>query len=168
MCAPPFSDDMTILSLSIKALQKMITMCYMYFCLWGYQYNPDKSAVVTFNESERIFKRISRPLFVGSNVICEKEEYNHLGIICNTNNNPSLTVKQIDRKLRDAFFGLFKEGLHVNGLNPLTSYTIYKSIVILRAIFVCELLQSLSDRDNLTTERSHRLCLKQLQALEIR
>ena len=112
----------------------------MYSCLWRYQYNLDKCAVVTFNESKRIFKRSSRPWVVGNNAICEKEEYNHLGIICNKNNNPSLTVKQIDIKLRGAFFGLIKEWLHVNGRNPLTSYNIYKSIVIPRALFGCELL----------------------------
>ena len=45
------------------------------------------------------------------------------------------------------------EGLHVHGLNPLTSYTTYKSIVIPRAVLGCELLQYLSDRDILTIER---------------
>ena len=98
---------MTLLSLSRKALQEMITMCYRYSCLWRYQYNPDTCAMVTFNESERIFKRSSRPWVVGSNAICEKEEYNHLGIICNENNIHSLTVKETDRKLRGA---LLKRG----------------------------------------------------------
>ena len=159
---------MTILSLSSKALQEMINICYEYSCLWRYQYNSGKCAVVTFNESKRVYKRNYRSWVVGNNAICEREEYNHLGIICNKYTNSTLIVKQVDRKLRGAFFGLIKDGLYINGLNPLTSYSIYRSIVIPRALFGCELLQSLSDRDMLTMERSHRLCLKQIQGLQIR
>ena len=58
--------------------------------------------------------------------------------------------------------------MHRNGLNPITSFKIYKSIVLPRALFGCEMLQSLSERDNLILERSHRLCLKQIQGLKSR
>ena len=45
LCVPSFADDMTLLCLSSKALQEMISICYRYACLWRYQYNPDKCAV---------------------------------------------------------------------------------------------------------------------------
>ena len=63
-CAPSFADDMTLLSFSSKTLQEMINIIYTYSCLWRYQYNPGKCAVVTFNESKRVFKRSSRPWVV--------------------------------------------------------------------------------------------------------
>ena len=73
-----------------------------------------KCAVVTFNESKRLFKRSSRPWKVGNDAIYEKEEYNHLGISCNKYNNYFLVTNQVDRKLklRGAFFGLTKDGLY--------------------------------------------------------
>ena len=57
LCAPSFADDMTLLSLSITSLKTMIDICYKYSCLWRYQYNSNKCAVVTFNESKRAYKR---------------------------------------------------------------------------------------------------------------
>ena len=74
---------MTLLSLSSKALQEMINICYRYSCLWRYQYNPDKCAVVTFKESKRVLKRNSRPWVDGNDVIPENVDYNHLRIVGN-------------------------------------------------------------------------------------
>ena len=70
--------------------------------------------------------------------------------------------------MRATFYGLIKDGLHKNGLNPLTSAKIYNSIVLPRALFGSELLQSLSNRDRMSLEKSHRLCLKQMQGLQSR
>ena len=139
LCAPSFADDMTLLSLSSKALQSMIDICYQYSCLWRYQYNASKCAVVTFNESKRSYSRSSRAWSVGFQEIPEKEEFVHLGLICSKYSNSTTSVKHIDRKLRCTLFGLITEGLHRHGLNPLTSYRIYKSIDIPRALFGCEL-----------------------------
>ena len=58
--------------------------------------------------------------------------------------------------------------MHRNDLSPITSFKIYKSIVMPRALFGCEMLQSLSDRDNLNVNRSRGLCLKQIQGLKSR
>lgn len=159
---------MTILALSSKALQNMISICYQYSCLWRYQYNASKCAIVTYNESKRSYLRNTRTWHIGPDALQEKEEYVHLGILCHKYSNSSVSVKHLDRKLRGQFFGLIKEGLHVNGLNPMTSLKIYKSIVIPRSLFGCAFLQSLSDRDLIVLERSHRLCLKQIQGLHIR
>ena len=141
--APSFADDMALLSLQSNALQEWINIA----CLWRYQYNSVKCAVVTFNEL--------------------KFKY-HLCIVCNKYSKTSLIIKQIDRKLRWVFFRLTKDGLHIHVLNPLTDYNIYKSIVIPRSLFGCELIQSLSDRDMLTIERSHINCLRQIKGLQIR
>ena len=167
-CAPSFADDMTLQALSCKALQSMISFCYRYSCLWRYQYNPLKCAIVTFNETSRSYKSNQRSWFIGDREITEYEEFVHLGIKRNKSNNTSFIVKELDRKLRATFYGLIKDGLHKNGLNPLTSAKIYNSIVLPRALFGSELLQSLSNRDRMSLEKSHRLCLKQMQGLQSR
>ena len=98
----------------------------------------------------------------------EKEEYNHVGIICNNYNKTFYDVKCLDRKLRATFFGLVKDGIHRNGLYTSTSYRIYKSIVLQRALFGSEMLNPLTENDRLLLERTHRLCLKHFQCLHLR
>ena len=110
----------------------------------------------------------SRSWVIGTYEIMELEKVNHLGIFYDKYSSSSTGVKHYDRKLRGSFFGLIKEGLHRNGLNPITSFKIYKSVVLPRALFGSEMLQTLSDHDTLTLERSHRLCLKQIQGLRNR
>ena len=109
MCAPSFSDDMTLFSLSSKALQSMINICYQYSCLWRYQYNTSKCAVVTFNESKRSNSRCSRAWSVEFQEIPEKKEFVHLGLICSKYSNSTTFVKHIDRKLRCIFVGLINK-----------------------------------------------------------
>ena len=59
-CAPSFADEMTLQALSCKALQSMISICYRYSCLWRYQYNLLKCAIVTFNETYRPISSVGR------------------------------------------------------------------------------------------------------------
>ena len=167
-CSPSFADDMTLLALSSKSLQSMMNICYRYACQWRYQYNAHKSVIVTFNESKQSFKKRPHNWSMGQLKIMEKEEYSHLGIVCNKYNKNSYDVKCLDGKLRGTFFGLIKDGIHRNGLNPLTSYRIYKSIVLPRALFGSEMLNPLSENDLLVLERTHRLCLKHVQGLHLR
>ena len=68
--------------------------------------------------------------------------------------------------MRATFYSLIKDGLHKNGSDPLTSAKIYYSILLPRALFGSELLQSLSNRDRMPVEKSNRLCLKQMQGLQ--
>ena len=69
---------------SSKALQEMISVCYKYSCLRRYQYNTGKCAVVTFNEYiEAWIQTQFSARGVSNDAIYEKEEYNHLGLICN-------------------------------------------------------------------------------------
>ena len=80
LCAPSFADDMALLSLSCKALQKMINICFNYSKLWRFQYNPTKCSVVVFNETKRSFQKRSRSWVIGTYEIMELEKVNHLGI----------------------------------------------------------------------------------------
>ena len=50
-------------------------------------------------------------------------------------------------------------------LHPLTCKTIYKSIVLPKALKGCENWDILSDTDLLTLERAHRFCVKHMQSL---
>ena len=70
------------------------------------------------------------------------------------------SVKDSYNKLRGTFLDVVNSGIHPNGLNPLTSVTIYKSVVLPKALYGCEVLDSLTLGDLNMLERGHRLCIK--------
>ena len=51
LSAPTFADDMTLSTLYPSCLNALISIAYQYSCDWRYEFNYDKTAVVTFGES---------------------------------------------------------------------------------------------------------------------
>ena len=72
------------------------------------------------------------------------------------------SVRRASTKLRGTFLSLVNSGLHPHGLNPLTFLTIYKSVVLPKALYGCELWSSLSLANITQLECSHRFCLLNL------
>ncbi len=46
-----FADDMSLISLSRKELQKMVTIVYKYSTKWKFRFNPPKCIVLTFRNT---------------------------------------------------------------------------------------------------------------------
>ncbi len=44
--SPSFADDMSLISLSRKGLQKMVTLAYKYSRKWKFRFNPPKCIVL--------------------------------------------------------------------------------------------------------------------------
>ena len=51
LSAPTFADDMTFSALYPSCLNALISIAYQYSCDRRYEFNYDKTAVVTFRES---------------------------------------------------------------------------------------------------------------------
>jgi len=60
---------------------------------------------------------------------------------------------------------LVNVGICNNGLNPVTSYKMYKCIVMPRALYGCELWPILNNSSKSMLEKSHRFCLKCIQCI---
>ena len=60
---------------------------------------------------------------------------------------------------------LINSGIHEGGLNPITSMRIYKSVVLQKALYGCELWNSLLPKHIDILEKAHRLCVKFMQSL---
>ena len=123
--------------------------------------------MIVFNESNIDFKKTQRQWKLGPKSIAEVEQYTHLGIVCDKFINIESSVKDSYNKLRGTFLGIVNSGIHPNGLNPLTSVTIYKSVVLPRALYGCELWNSLTLSDLNMLERGHRFCIKYLQNIPV-
>ena len=75
------------------------------------------------------------------------------------------TVSECNSKLRSSFLSLANCGVYKNGIHPLSSKILYKSIVLPKALFGCEFWNNLSSSDVLCLERAHRFCIKFMQFL---
>ena len=168
-CAPTVADDMLLLSLSRKSLQIMLDECNRYSCLWRYLYNPSKCGVLIFNDKYPEKQNNSNCSYMlGTAQLPCVENYKHLGILCERNSSANSLVKECCNKMRGTFFSLTNVGFHDDGLQPSTCKRIYNAVVLTKALYGCECWPALSKGQMLTLERSHRLCLKYIQGLNIR
>ena len=156
---PTVADGMCLVSFSKTGLDKMIQLCYQYACKWRFEYNHAKCAVVVFNETVKQHKESNRVWKLGNDSITEKDKYTHLGSnldkYMNIDNNVNMSISDIS-ELRGTYFSLMNCGIHENGISLLTSYKMYKSLVLPKAIYGCELWSDLSQAQLLRLERSHR------------
>ena len=68
-------------------------------------------------------------------------------------------------KLRGTLLNIVNSGLSYSALNPLTLFKICQSVVIPRALYGCELWNSLSPGNILELDRAHSFCIKFIQKL---
>ena len=157
-CAPTVADDMLL----------MLNECYRYSCMWRYQYNASKCAVVIFDSSKSKAKKYRKDLNLGTSPLAESDNYKHLGVICDRRSMTSPCVKECCDKIRGTFFSLVNYGFNDDGLQPMTCKHIYNAVVVPKALYGSECWPPLSKTDVLTLERAHRLCLKYIQGLSAR
>ena len=130
-----------------------------------YLYNAGKSAVIVMNERPNEYRSATRSWSLGNDTVSELNTYKHLGITLSKYCNRSINVEECCQKLRSTFLTLVHCGLFENGIHPLSAKIVYKSIVLPKALYGCELWDALSDDQTLLIERSHRYCIKQMQAI---
>ena len=160
--SPCIADDMLLLSLSKVGLNKMLDICNTYSSMWRFEYNPSKCNVVSFNSSP---KEQNTDWLLGHDSIPVADVYKHLGIELDKYISMTEAVTEACRKLKSTFFSITKSGLSPCGLNPLTFVTVYKTVVLPKALYGCELWNTLSTAHVSQLEKAHRLCLKYMQNL---
>ena len=93
----------------------------------------------------------------------------HLGVNNNKYLNNKISIQDATHKLKGTFLSLVNSGILNHGaLHPLTCKTIYKSIVLPKALYGCENWDNLNDTELLSLERAHRFCVKHMQSLNLR
>ena len=80
--------------------------------------------------------------------------------------NIASSLTNANAKLRGTFFSIVSNGIYENGLHPVTSFKIYKSVVIPKALYGCELWHDISKSQMIKLERSHKFCIKYIQCIE--
>ena len=165
--SPTVADDMVLFSLSKHGLDEMLNICYMYSLKWRFEYNPSKCTITVFNEMESEYKKCFRIWNLGDEVIKEGTEYTHLGVIKDKYCLLNQTMHDASIKLRGTLLGITNSGISSGPLNPICLSKIYKSIVLPRALYGCELWNYLTSSNLVKIERAHRFCVKYIQKLSV-
>ena len=155
LCVSPlgYADDIASASTSKNKTDQVLNLVYEHSCTWRYRFNPKKSAILVFGESERVNKTNSnhRMYRLGEDPIKETQSYDHLGLKNNCMwQNKERTIEKISkgRKALNAASGL---GLKPGGLSIKACGMIFWSLVIPIITFACE-LWILNDEDILLLE----------------
>ena len=119
-----------------------------------------------FNESVRDYKHQNRTWRLGNEIIPETTEYTHLGINLNKYMKISSCITNANAKLRSSFFSIINNGIYENGIHPITSLKIYKSVVLPKALYGCELWHDINRTQVVKLERSHKFCIKYIQCID--
>ena len=164
--SPTVADDMCLVAYSKSSLDQMLNICHNYSRQWRYDYNASKCAVIVFNESARDYKYQNRIWRLGNELIPETTEYTHLGIALNKYMNISSCITNANSKLRSTFFSTISNGIYEDGTHPITSLKIYKSVVLPKALYGCELWNDISKTQLVKLERSHKFCIKYIQSID--
>ena len=85
LSAPTFANDMTLSAVYPSYLNALISIAYQYFCHWRYEFNYDKTVVVTFGKSLACHSKAAkqRNWHVGPTHTDERDEYTILGVYKN-------------------------------------------------------------------------------------
>ena len=163
--SPAVADDKLVLSLSKHGLDTLIKTCYMHSSKWRYELQPPKCVVIVFNESPLDYRIGNRTWSIGDANVKEGILYKHLGIYLNKYISIEDNIKEAVSKLKGTFLSLVNSGIHDGGFNPITSKRIYKSVVLPKALYGCELWYSLQPKHVDMLEKSHRFCVKFMLSL---
>jgi hypothetical protein len=159
------ADDIAIMALTPFALQELIKICEVYSNTWRYKYNPVKSKVIVFGETQRSKQKAQheRKFTLYDKAIEEVIECSHVGVILNAYQNNSKQISNCVSNVRGGLMAILGSG--VDGMSCLSAIKLYKSIVLPRGLYGAELWSELSKNEVSKVERAHRFCLKYIQHL---
>ena len=167
--APMYADDLALIAESEKDLQAMLDIASSYARKWRYTFNARKSVVLVFGESprSRMTARMSRQWTLDGSVICEADEYHHLGVLRSV--SPSSAVRTSERCAagRSAFFALNGVGTRFGCLHPITSFRLYQALCLPITLYGAE-LWFITKTELLMLKRSHSKILRTIQGLPTR
>ena len=163
--SPCHADDLTLVTIRKYGLDRMLTCCKIYSTKWRYDYNGEKCSVVVFGESARQWALIkpSRKWFLGDDEIDESSSCIHLGVLQDKYSNSSKNIISAAQKLKNTLMSVLGPGIQPAGFNPISSFKLYNSVCLPRALYACEIWDVKTEKDNMILERAHRFCLKRMQ-----
>ena len=143
-----YADDIATASLSKLKTDRVLQAVYDHSCKWRYRFNPKKSAVLVYGESQRENKNNSQFRYyrLGKDVIKESISYDHLGLKNNCLRDNTERLKEKISKGRKALNAAAGLGLRPGGLSIQACGMIFWTMVVPVLTFASE-LWVMSDED---------------------
>ncbi|CAC5386914.1 unnamed protein product [Mytilus coruscus] len=157
---PTCADDIAFISNVENKLQIMLNVLSRYANEHHYTIHPMKTQIIDCSKTKSNYK-----WNLGGNEINTAESGVHLGIIRAEKNECQINIQeriQIPRRTKYALMGSEVHG--TNGLDPSTSYNIYKTYFVPRLIYGLEVLP-MTKANIEQLEKFHRKNLRHIQSL---
>ena len=120
-----------------EEIQTMLDIAYKYSCQHRYNIHPQKSALIKTERDK--MKNLTEQVKLGEKPLQTVNQTVHLGIIrADKNETNRLNIQEHVIIARNTLYSLIPVGL--NGLNPVTAYTIYQAYVLPRLLYGLEVL----------------------------
>ena len=160
------ADDIALVTLTLNGLQTLVSLCEEYSKLWRFSYNPIKSKVIIFGESNRNI-RSGNDHFAVKLYDEEIEKVSsciHVGIALNSSKYTATRTNNAISKMRGGLMSIIGHGVKLPELSCITAVKLYKSIVLPSSLYGSELWYRLTRNDITKLEVAHRFCLKYIQS----
>ena len=139
---PTLADDICVIALTPRELQKVLDNIFQYSRRWRFTFNAAKSNVLHFHPSS-CNPTVTFNWRLGKETIESSNAYNHLGILLSSNFDPGTRTSNSCRKGRQAYFAMKTS----EQLNPITVAKLYKKVVLPSTLYGCELWCDLRAKD---------------------
>ena len=143
-----YADDIASACISKLRTDRVLQIVHEYGCRWRFNFNAKKSAILVYGETRKEHENALKNRFfkLGKERVCERLEYDHVGvkacILSEDNERVSEKIKK-GRRALNAASGL---GIRINGITMKTCNLIFWTIVMPIITFGSEIWM-VSDKD---------------------
>ena len=151
-----------------RSAKEMLHSLEKYSSQWRFEFNPDKTTVVTFGETMQTHNKVkhSREWTLYGVPIKENKIWPHIGIELSGNFSSTKRTFEACKKSKSVMTCLVNIGARPNALNPIYGASLWCTVGIPTALYGCELWNNLTTNEITSLERSQRFNAKHIQGLD--
>ena len=159
------ADDIALLAINPKDLQKMLNIVNAYANKWKFVINKTKTVIVKISLSRKTLNSVT--FKIENENLKSVEVAEHVGIPISKDMKCKNKIEKCCKKGRNSFYSIVGFGPKSNNLNPVTAVNLYKKIVLPSALYGCETWSNMSKTDIIKLNVFQHRCLKTIQKLPI-
>ncbi|MES9879357.1 MAG: reverse transcriptase family protein [Sedimenticola sp.] len=164
---PTLADDISCIATSPASLQKLIDIIFQYTQKWRFNVNIRKSCILTYLTRGKT-TYIKPDIRFGQSPLTHSESTLHLGIRQSANLKSNLRTNESCQKGKNSFYAMLTLGVRPLGLNPLTSASLYRKVIMPTVLYGSELWNHLTKSESDELNKLQHFIVKKIQGLGIR
>jgi len=161
---PSFADDIALVATTPYNLQRLVDIVYMYGKEWKLELNARKSTTMVFTHRRSAIKI---GIMYESNFLEQQTFMIHLGIRLDANLRLTPRIDERIQKARNAFFAMATQGVHPQGVNPLVSISLYKTIIKPIVLYGSELWTNMTQAETYALNKFQHFVVKKILGLSV-